>query len=263
MTFPYFADFCKQILATGKVCLKPPLSAGCAATHGGLMRSIAYALPSFPGYAGPKTYAAWPVWRDSTTAEVKFRALPKKEAAKRWFAAKRFDCRTHLPGKHGGAIGRTALEVLRVLLFEFLDYATGQLDPSYDEIARKAGLCRRTVAEALRRLRALGLLHWQRRARPEPEDGGGFRLVQESNAYASLPPSQWRGYYEPLPAPAPEPGTWGDHPPLPDPIAQAAEEIQAQPGAHRTMFALLDADPGDPLAGALARFGQAIFGPQT
>jgi hypothetical protein len=29
------------------------------------------------------------------------------------------------------------------------------------------------------------------------------------------------------------------------------------------MFALLDADPDDQLAGALARFGRAIFGPQT
>jgi len=227
------------------------------------MLPLARLVPALPGFSFPTTYAAWPVWRDSTTAEVKFHPLPKKEAAKRWHAARRFDLRTHLPGKHGGVIGPAALEVLRVLLFEILDYATGCLEPSYDTIAAKAGLCRRTVAAALQRLRDLGLLHWQRRARPAPEDGGGFRLVQETNAYASLPPSQWRGYFEPPPAPPPEPGTWGDHPPLPDQIAQAAEEIVAQPEAHRTMFALLDADPGDPLAGALARFGRALFGPQS
>ena len=227
------------------------------------MRSIAYALPALPGFAGPKTYAAWPVWRDSTTAEVKFQPLPKKEAAKRWHKAKRFDCQTHLSGKHGGAIGRTALEVFRVLLFEFLDYRSGCLEPSYDEIARKAGVCRRAVAAALQRLKAFGLLHWQRRSRPEPDGKGGFRLVQETNAYASLPPSHWRGYHEPPPPPPPEPGTWGDHPPLPDAITQAAEEIRAQPGAHRAVLAALDADPGDPLAEALARFGRALFGPQT
>jgi len=227
------------------------------------MHSIAYALPSLPGFAGLKTYAAWPVWRDSTTSEVKFQPLPKKEAAKRWHKAKRFDCQTHQPGKHGGAIGRTALEVLRVLLFEFLDYTTGCLEPSYEEIAKKAGVCRRAVAEALRRLKALGLLYWQRRSRPEADGNGGFRLVQETNAYASLPPSQWRGYYEPPTAPPPAPGTWGDHPPLPDQIAQAAEEMRTQPGAHRTALSLLDADPGDPLAAALARFGRALFGPQT
>jgi hypothetical protein len=227
------------------------------------MRSTAYTLSSLPGFAGPKTYAAWRVWRDSTTNEVKFQPLPKKEAARRWHKAKRFDCQTHMPGKHGGAIGRTALEVLRVLLFEFLDYATGQLEPSYDAIATKAGVCRRSVAEALRRLKLFGLLHWQRRSRPAPDGNGGFRLVQETNAYASLPPSQWLGYFEPPPAPPPEPGTWGDHPPLPDQITQAVDEIHAQPGAHRTMFALLEADPGNELAVTLAGYGRAMFGSQT
>jgi hypothetical protein len=227
------------------------------------MRSIAYALPALPGFTPPRTFAAWPVWRDSTTSEIKFQPLPKKEAARRWHKAKRFDRQTHTAGKHGGAVGPAALEVLRVLLFEFLDYATGRLDPSYDAIAAKAGLCRRTVAGALRRLRDLGLLHWLRRAKPAPEDGGGFRLVQETNAYASLSPAHWKGYHEPPPPPPPEPGTWGDHPPLPDQIAQAADEIAAQPGAHRTALALLDADPGDPLAAALARFGRALFGPQS
>ena len=48
------------------------------------MRSIAYALPTLPGFAGLKTYAAWPVWRDSTTDQVKFQPLAKKEAARRW-----------------------------------------------------------------------------------------------------------------------------------------------------------------------------------
>jgi hypothetical protein len=227
------------------------------------MLPLAQLIPALPGMAGPKTYAAWPVWRDSTTDAVKFQPLPKKEAARRWHKAKRFDRTTHTAGKHGGAIGPSALEVLRVLLFEFLDYATGSLEPSYEAIAAKAGLCRRTVADALQRLRTLGLLHWQRRARPEADETGGFRLVQETNAYASLPPSHWKGYHEPPPPPPPEPGTWGDHPPLPDPITLAAEELRIQPSAHRTMFAALEADPGDPLAAALARLGRTLFGPQS
>jgi len=224
------------------------------------MRSIAYALPPFPGFAGPKTYAAWPVWRDSTTKEVKFQPLPKKEAARRYNAAWRFDVATHTPGKHGGAIGRPGLAVLKVLFFEFLDYSTGQLDPSLDEIARKSGVCRRAVIDALKRLKALGLLHWQRRSREEPEAKGGYRQVQETNAYASLPPSQWHGYFEPPPPPAPHPDTWGATPPLPDRITQAAEELRH--GQHRTALAELDADPGDLLAGALARLGRAVFGSQ-
>ena len=224
------------------------------------MRSLAYALPSLPGFAGPRTYAAWPVWKDSAREEVRFAPLPKKEAARRWHKARRFDRQTHTKGKHGGALGRTGLAVLYVLLFDFLDHATGRLEPSYEAIAAKAGVCRRTVAEALKRLRELGLLHWQRRCREDMDGTGHFRLVQETNAYAVLPSSHWKGYREPPPAPPPEPGTWGDHPPR-DPLAEAADELRH--GQRRTAFSLLEGDPGDRLAGALARFGRALYGPNA
>ena len=85
--FPNLAELCKQILATGEVCPNHRFRAGCAATHEEAMRSIAYTLPTLPGFAGSKTYAAWPVWRDSTTAEIKFQPLAKKEAARRWHKA--------------------------------------------------------------------------------------------------------------------------------------------------------------------------------
>jgi hypothetical protein len=42
------------------------------------------------------------------------------------------------------------------LIFDFLNHRTGQLDPSYVAIARKAGVCVRAVATALARLRDLG-----------------------------------------------------------------------------------------------------------
>ncbi len=142
------------------------------------MRSLTYALAPLPGFASPKTYAAWPVWRDSTTKEVRFVPMSLKQAAKHWQKARRFDRQTHTKGKHAGLIGRTALAVLYALLFDFLDFDTGQLDPSYDTIAAKAGVCRRAVAMALARLKDLGLLHWQRHSRPEPEAGGGYRQVQ-------------------------------------------------------------------------------------
>ena len=100
-------------------------------------------------------------------------------------------------------------------------------------------------------IKQLGLLHWQRRSHAAEDGKGGFRLVQETNAYASLPPSQWRGYFEPPPPPPPEPGTWGDHPPLPPVIDQAAADLAAG-SSHRTVLAGLECDPGDPLAGALA-----------
>ena len=40
-----------------------------------------------------------------------------------------------------------ALQVLHALIFDFLNYASGRLDPSYAAIARKANVCERTVAQ--------------------------------------------------------------------------------------------------------------------
>jgi len=60
-------------------------------------------------------------------------------------------------------VGPAALQVLHTLIFDFLDYATGQLDPGYAAIAKKANVCMRTVATAVKRLRALGILNWLRR----------------------------------------------------------------------------------------------------
>jgi hypothetical protein len=225
------------------------------------MRSIVYASPALPDLTRPKTYAAWPVWRDSARQEVRFLPLPKKEAARRWHKARRFDRQTHSRGKHGGAIGQTGLAVLYALLFDFLDYTTGRLDPSYAAIAAKAGVCRRTAVKAVRRLKDLGLLYWQRRCREEKDEAGRFRLAQETNAYAVLPPSHWRGYHEPPEPPPPHPSTWGAAPPLPDPITQAIDELQRD--QHRIALATLESDPRDTLALALAGLGRAMLGPYT
>ena len=97
-----------------------------------------------------------------------------------------------------------ALQVLHALIFDFLNHRTGRLDPSYAAIARKANVCERTVATALARLRELGILHWVRRCAESWRDGR-FVLEQETNAYAVLPESQWRGYRPPQEPPAPAP----------------------------------------------------------
>jgi hypothetical protein len=181
--------------------------------------------------------------------------LSRKSAAKLWHKARRWDRETRQPGRHGGAIGRTALTTLYVLLFDFLNHRTGRLDPSLDAIAAKAGCCRRAVVNALARLRDLGLLTWQRRCEEDRDAEGRFRLRQRTNAYGLLPASQWRGYRDPEPLPL-EPGTWGDHPPIPDPIAVAIAEIMH--GQHVAAIAALEADPGDKLAMALAELGRAM-----
>lgn len=221
------------------------------------MRSFAYCLPALPDLPdGPKTYAAWPVWSDSTTAKIRFQPMPKKVAVRLWHRARDFDRRTRRKDHHGGAVGHTALQVLHTLIFDFLNYTSGRLDPSQAAIARKANVCERTVRNALARLKALGILNWVRRCAESWQDGR-FVLEQETNAYAILPESRWHGYTPPPEPPAPMPGTWGDHPPLPCVLAQAAAERQ-DGGTLRGMVQILDSDPGDRLAAALARLGRAM-----
>jgi hypothetical protein len=83
-------------------------------------------------------------------------------------------------------------------------------------------------------------------------------LKQETNAYAVLPESQWRGYRSPPEPPAPAPGTWGEPPPMPSVLAQAALEGR-QSGSLRSVVSILATDPKDRLAAALARLGRAFM----
>ena len=115
----------------------------------------------------------------------------------------------------------------------------------------------RSVARGLQKLKAAGVLNWIRRCVENIQDGR-FTLAQETNAYAVLPATQWRGYQAPPPAPPPDRGTWGDHPPLPDMLTQAADEIRGG-GGRQSVLALLGGDPTDGLALALAGLGRAIF----
>jgi hypothetical protein len=179
--------------------------------------------------------------------------MPKKQAVRLWHRARDFDRGSHQPGRHGGAVGHTALQVLHALIFDFLNHRTGRLDPSYSAIARKAGVCVRAVATALARLRELGILNWVRRCAESWRDGR-FVLVQETNAYAVLPDSQWRGYRPPAEPPAPAPGTWGEPTPMPSVLAQVALETDL---VGKVMA--LATDPKNRLAAALASLGRAFM----
>src|SRR5271169_2546636 len=217
------------------------------------MRLLFPAVPlPIPALEAPAR-APWPVWAGSTTAPIRFAAMPKKAAVRLWHRARDFDRGTHQPGHHGGAVGHTALAVLHALIFDFLNHRTGRLDPSYAAIAAKAGVCVRTVASALQRLRELGILTWVRRCAESWQDGR-FVLEQESNAYAVLPETQWRGYRSPQEPPGPAPGTWGDPPVVLSAVAQAALE-----GDLAGKVQALASDPKDGLAAALARLGRAFM----
>src|SRR4051812_30559785 len=61
-------------------------------------------LPGLPALS-EQTYAAFPVWAESTAKPVQFTPLPKKQAVLLWHRARDFDRQTHKPGMRGGAIG--------------------------------------------------------------------------------------------------------------------------------------------------------------
>jgi hypothetical protein len=221
------------------------------------MRSLAYALPALPGFAGPRTYAAWPVWRDSTTSDVQFQPMPRRQATRLYHKARAFERQTRQPGRQDGALGRNGLLVLHALIFDCLNYASGRLDPSYAAIARKACISPRSVARGLTRLKLAGVLHWVRRCLSHWEDGR-FRLEQETNAYAVRPVSQWRGFFEPAETPPPHPATWGATPPLPDQLAQAVADRRAGDSAESVLKHLAD-DPKDTAACAMASLFRRVF----
>ena len=205
-------------------------------------------LPFLPTLPLPQ--APWPVWAGSVANPVRFVPLAKKAAVKLWHRARDLDRGTHEPGRHGGAVGPTGLAVLHALIFDFLNHRSGRLDPSYAAIAAKAGVCVRTVATALKRLRELGILAWVRRCTESWRDGR-FVLEQETNAYAVLPETGWRGYRPPLEAPEPE---WGQAPIMPSALAQAA--LESDPAAKAQVLAV---NAMTPLERALASFQRSIL----
>ena len=210
-------------------------------------------------YPGQKTKAPSPCWRDSTTQPVKWAHMTPDAAKELYRQAEDFERQTRLPGKQDGALGRNGLAVLRALIFGFLNYQTGQLDPGYATIARRACISVRSVARGLASLKAAGVLNWLRRCTPIIEAGRCI-LEQITNAYALLPASQWRGYRPSIkrtPPPKPESGTWGDHPPLPDPLTAAVAE-RREGGTWRGVIRELESDPADVLAKAVARLGRAM-----
>ena len=224
------------------------------------MLSLADSLPGIPGLNGGKTYAAWPVWSGSFRGEVRFAPLPKKQALKLYHKARAWN-RQKLAGRYGGSIGSAALRVLECLIFDFLNFASGRLDPGYEAIARKTGLGRSTVATALVRLKELGIITWIRRCAEDRDAAGRYMLCQETNAYAILPASQWRGYDRQPEPPPPHPSTWGACPPLPPLIEQAIDE-QKHGGGVPAIIGLLESDPTDRLATALARLGRSLHRPK-
>jgi hypothetical protein len=215
----------------------------------------AFSQQILPGLS-EKTYAPFPVWSESSAKPVQFVPMPKKEAVKIWHRARDFDRQTHTPGMHGGALGPSGLQVLHVFLFDFLNYKTGRLDPSYKAIAKKANICEHTVSDALKRLASLGIISWIRRCSEEWVNGRYVRR-QLTNAYCILP-TGWRGYKPPPETAVPHPTCWGKAPVVPSVHENAVIEQQTS-GDAREVIRILEMAPRGGIEAALASLGRAVL----
>jgi hypothetical protein len=216
--------------------------------------------PAFPGMLPhAQTYAAWPVWSDSTTAEARFEPMPKRKAVQLWHDARRFERQTRGPGKQDGALGRNGLAVLHALLFDFLNFRSGALYPSWAAIAEAACISESSVGRGLARLKAAGVLSWLRRAVAAVAPAGGFLLRQISNAYHVCSTAGWKGYRPPPLPPPPAPGTWGDHPSMGSALDVAAA-LKREGASLTARIEAMEGEPGNALAAALARLGRAVTG---
>src|SRR5690242_10346188 len=98
------------------------------------------------------------------------------------------DRRTRQPGQHGGIFKRTGIEVLRALLFTFLNMQTGACFPSHEQIAEAAGCCIETVRKAIRALELASIIETMRRKVVASFTSRAARVrfsvaVQTSNSY--------------------------------------------------------------------------------
>ncbi len=220
------------------------------------MQSITTAVSQYGLTAnGIADSSPWPVRVDSVRGTVTFHPISKKQAAKLWPKARTWDQKTHTAGKHGGIIGRTGLAVLYTLIFDFLNWKSGRLDPALATIARKSGVSERTVSKVLKHLKTLGVLNWVRRCETAYTTAGQFILRQRSNAYAIITSSSWIGYRETEPPP-PDPATCGMPDPYPTPLERVAKDgLSAKP---ETAYSDLMSDQSDRLAVALAQLGRLM-----
>lgn len=226
---------------------EPSRTKGCNRT----MRHIA----EFPSSTSENHRTNHPVWRDSTTRPIKWMRVSKKTASQIWHQARIWDRQTKSKSRHGGCIGRTGLAVLYSLLWDTLNWQTGQLDPSIETIAHRANVGRTATIDALKRLKKLKIIDWVRRSLGSIDENGEFRLRQQTNAYAVAGPQDWDRPKPPDPPP-PHPSTLGFPARVPDAIEAAIASLHSD--ERSSAYSHFMSDQTDRLAVALAQLGRAM-----
>jgi hypothetical protein len=101
-------------------------------------------------------------------------------------AIERGSYKVRAKGKHGGALGRSALAVLEVLI-NIARARQGRVAPGYDALAAIARMNRQTAITAINVLEMMGLVTVIRRIK-RVRTALGFKIVQATNAFDIHPP---------------------------------------------------------------------------
>lgn len=145
------------------------------------------------------------------------RPIDRNMRAKIMHLARVLEVKTKERGRRNGVVSLPGLQVLWVLLFEFLNTQTGLCCPSYASIRKKTGLCRSAISRALACLELCGILTITRRLvrqtirRISPITGEPEAYVgtaQTSSLYAIHEPAAYAQYLQRPPArPSPFPSS--------------------------------------------------------
>jgi hypothetical protein len=198
--------------------------------------------------------------RGSTPKTVRFTAMGRRDAHRLYWMAREYDRVTKRGnGCQGGALGTPALKVLEALIFDFMNYQTGRLDPSYEGIAKRANICASAVAAALKKLQTLGIVRWIRRCLVVRNEGNGrLERKQKTNAYSLRPCCEWRGFQAPDETPPPPAATWGKPERMPSVLEVAVIE-QRSSRDLRSVVRVLETGDHRGIEAALAGLGRALL----
>lgn len=122
-----------------------------------------------------------------------YRPITSQLASKIMRGAERFAkaaMRARMKGARRGILTDIDLQILEALVFRFMDWRSGRLEPTYAMIAAETGRARATIAASLERLEAAGFIERMRRFRvvEEAEGQKAPQVEQAPNAYrVSLP----------------------------------------------------------------------------
>jgi hypothetical protein len=131
------------------------------------------------------------------------------------------------PGRRRGAVGRVGVRCYEELCGA-QNHATGELFLSHVGLGERAGIHERTVADALDDLEAIGMVKRILRADKIVDENGDFQMVQISNAYILLSPSNWKGpalLFDDLDPPPPDDDALGRPERIGDALDEAAKVI--------------------------------------